>query len=654
MPSPPLRTNFTDARTPNPNELASAEYNRNADLTNQAYDNAATAQTTANAAVPASGLTESVQDIVGAMVVAGTNVTKTYDDTAGTLTINSTGGGGGGDASTNTSTSVDSEIALFSGTAGKTIKRATQTGILKATSGVIGTATAGTDIVVPGGALGTPSSGNLTNCSFPANVFVTQALVDAKGDLFVGTADNTVARLPVGSNGKTLVADSTATAGLTYLYPRTISLTQPSIGGVGDNSTNNDAAWTAALAAVGNYGEIYVPPGIFRFTGVTLPSTGGVRITGANRNGKTILRNTHATNPSIKLLGTGGNFANGCTIEHLALDATAVNSGQAGIDANTAVAWTTNQVEISNMGIGVKNQISWGGGWSNMSVLTCTKGFYFTGTGALSSPLKMENVSIYNCGTGMHINTGVTGMTVDGGTIANSTGIGLLMDSVNDSEICFTGFVFENNTSYDVQIGDASNGPQSVSFFGCTFITPITPYARSVWYQTGSGPVTFDTCRWYNTGGTTTTAIQHDAYGQLVVRGAAFPNVTNYLVKWDGSYTVAGESAEFSGFESAGNYAAGIKRYGNYHTQVAATSQTLTVGRPIYVFTGTTASQTYTLPAIALHTGESLTVKNRSTQSLTVAGAASTIYDTAVVSSVSLAAGTSARFVNDGTYWVKV
>ena len=41
--------------------------------------------------------------------------------------------------------SVDDEIALFSGTSGKVIKRATATGILKAASGVIAAATAGTD-----------------------------------------------------------------------------------------------------------------------------------------------------------------------------------------------------------------------------------------------------------------------------------------------------------------------------------------------------------------------------------------------------------------------------------------------------------------------------------------------------------------------------
>jgi hypothetical protein len=48
------------------------------------------------------------------------------------------------------SSSVDNEIALFSGTGGKTIKRATTTGVLKASSGVIAAATAGTDYVAPG------------------------------------------------------------------------------------------------------------------------------------------------------------------------------------------------------------------------------------------------------------------------------------------------------------------------------------------------------------------------------------------------------------------------------------------------------------------------------------------------------------------------
>lgn len=49
----------------------------------------------AAAARTAIDFTEAVQDTVGAMVVAGTNVTATYNDTDGTLTLSAAGGGGG-------------------------------------------------------------------------------------------------------------------------------------------------------------------------------------------------------------------------------------------------------------------------------------------------------------------------------------------------------------------------------------------------------------------------------------------------------------------------------------------------------------------------------------------------------------------------------
>ena len=43
----------------------------------------------------------------------------------------------------------------------------TITGVLKGNGTAISAATAGTDYIIPGGALGTPSSGTLTNCTFP-------------------------------------------------------------------------------------------------------------------------------------------------------------------------------------------------------------------------------------------------------------------------------------------------------------------------------------------------------------------------------------------------------------------------------------------------------------------------------------------------------
>lgn len=46
------------------------------------------------AASTISDLTEVTQDVVGAMIVAGSNVSVTYDDVAGALTISASGGGG--------------------------------------------------------------------------------------------------------------------------------------------------------------------------------------------------------------------------------------------------------------------------------------------------------------------------------------------------------------------------------------------------------------------------------------------------------------------------------------------------------------------------------------------------------------------------------
>lgn len=55
-------------------------------------------QTALDAKQSTAGLAEAVQDIIGTAIVAGSNVTVTYNDTAGTVTIASTGGGGTLDA----------------------------------------------------------------------------------------------------------------------------------------------------------------------------------------------------------------------------------------------------------------------------------------------------------------------------------------------------------------------------------------------------------------------------------------------------------------------------------------------------------------------------------------------------------------------------
>lgn len=73
--------------------------------------------------------------------------------TGGTMTGNIVFAGGqtfsGTGDVTGQASSVDNEIVLFSSTTGKVIKRATTTGLIKATSGVIAAATAGTDYLAP-------------------------------------------------------------------------------------------------------------------------------------------------------------------------------------------------------------------------------------------------------------------------------------------------------------------------------------------------------------------------------------------------------------------------------------------------------------------------------------------------------------------------
>lgn len=83
--------------------------------------------------------------------LSSTHASELTGGGATTLHTHASGGGSGlGDFSSNTSTSVDSEVVLFSGTGGKTGKRATGSGLAKLASGVLGTATAGTDYVEKG------------------------------------------------------------------------------------------------------------------------------------------------------------------------------------------------------------------------------------------------------------------------------------------------------------------------------------------------------------------------------------------------------------------------------------------------------------------------------------------------------------------------
>lgn len=127
---------------------------------NTANTGAATLAIDGLSAIPIKKMTGGITtDLADNDIRAGQRVWVHYDGTnMQMLSQLGNAASGSGDFSSNTATSVDSEFVLFSGTGGKTGKRATGSGLVTATSGVYGTVTAPSGAVV-----GTSDTQTLTN-----------------------------------------------------------------------------------------------------------------------------------------------------------------------------------------------------------------------------------------------------------------------------------------------------------------------------------------------------------------------------------------------------------------------------------------------------------------------------------------------------------
>jgi hypothetical protein len=74
---------------------------------------------------------------------------------------------------------------------------------------------------------------------------LTKKIADAKGDLLVGTADNAISRVGVGTNGQVLTADSNEASGLKWAAPAAVGVFESSI--VFEGATANDFETTLAV-----------------------------------------------------------------------------------------------------------------------------------------------------------------------------------------------------------------------------------------------------------------------------------------------------------------------------------------------------------------------------------------------------------------------
>jgi len=107
-----------------------------------------------------------------------------------------------------------------------------------------------------------------------ANAAIPKSLVDAKGDILTATADNTPARLAVGTNGQTLVADSTAATGLKWATPTAGGTANWSL--LNSGGTALTAAQTITVSGISGANQVMI---VFVSASCTsASSTIGVRI----------------------------------------------------------------------------------------------------------------------------------------------------------------------------------------------------------------------------------------------------------------------------------------------------------------------------------------------------------------------------------------
>jgi microcystin-dependent protein len=172
-------------------------------------------------------------------------------------------GSGSGDV-TGQASSVDGEIALFSSTTGKVIKRATGSGLVKIASGVMSTAASGTDYApaTSGSAIlkgnGAGGFGSATSGTDYAPATSGSAILKgngsggfsaaAAGTDYVAATSGSAVQKANGSGGLTA-----ATAGTDYMAPGTTSLVTVGFTVTPNNIGTVSSGTTTPAAASGNY-----------------------------------------------------------------------------------------------------------------------------------------------------------------------------------------------------------------------------------------------------------------------------------------------------------------------------------------------------------------------------------------------------------------
>lgn len=110
-----------------------------------------------------------------------------------------------------------------------------------------------------------------------SGAYVAQTLVDAKGDLIVGTADDTVARLAIGTDGYVLTADAASTPGLKWAAASG-GATVPGEYGDGSDGVINFDGTTTVLGLAPSSGVYTLTRDIFLAGGSQVSGTAVIKL----------------------------------------------------------------------------------------------------------------------------------------------------------------------------------------------------------------------------------------------------------------------------------------------------------------------------------------------------------------------------------------
>lgn len=293
---------------------------------------------------------------VGAQGVFESEITifnDVWDASNHMLRVSGGGGAGSGDFSSNTATSVDSEVVLFSGTAGKTGKRATGTGLASLTSGVLSTVAAPTGDVV-----GTTDTQTLSakRVNPRAVAYTDQATVTINADTtdiatLASLSQTTNFANPTGTpvNGQPIsiriVSASSQSVTWGTAFAASAGGTLPSTTTGGGNVDYFDVKWNSTSSKW----EFTKSAFIFTPTKIWLP------VAACQNTTATLLWDVPTTNAPVAACVTGSNVQKGvadfANTANLTIQTTLIlpSDWNAGAGVDVKVKWMSTQVDTNSV-----------------------------------------------------------------------------------------------------------------------------------------------------------------------------------------------------------------------------------------------------------------------------------------------------------------